>query len=36
VESRLARRSHGEGAKLAFSGHALMEHRNGLLVDIVA
>jgi transposase len=34
-ESRLARRSHGEGAKLAFSGHALMEHRNGLLVDIV-
>jgi transposase len=34
-EARLARKSNGEGAKLAFSGHALMENRNGLLVDFV-
>jgi transposase len=34
-ESRLARRGDGEGAKLAFTGHALMENRNGFLVDFV-
>jgi transposase len=34
-EAKLARKSHGEGAKLSFSGHALMENRNGLLVDFV-
>lgn len=30
---RLARKSNGEGAKLAFTGHLLMENRNGLVVD---
>jgi len=34
-EAKLARKSHGEGAKLSYSGHALMENRNGLLVDFV-
>jgi len=34
-EARLARKSHAEGAKLAFSSHALMENRNGLLLDLV-
>jgi transposase len=34
-EAKLARKSYGEGAKLSFSGHALMENRNGLLVDFV-
>jgi transposase len=32
-ESRLARKSAGKEAKLSFSAHALMENRNGLLVD---
>ena len=32
-DARLARKSDGEGAKLAFTGHLLMENRNGLLVD---
>lgn len=32
-EARLARKGHGKEAKLSFSAHALMENRNGLLVD---
>jgi transposase len=32
-DARLARKSDGEGAKLAFAGHLLMENRNGLVVD---
>ena len=32
-DARLARKSTGEGAKLAFTGHLLMENRNGLVVD---
>jgi transposase len=32
-ESRLARKSNGTTARLAYSGHSLMENRNGLLVD---
>jgi transposase len=32
-DARLARKSDGEGAKLAFCGHLLMENRNGLAVD---
>jgi IS5 family transposase len=34
-EARLARKGNGQGAKLSFSGHALMENRNGLLLDLV-
>jgi transposase len=34
-EARLARKGIGHEAKLAFSGHALMENRNGLLLDFV-
>ena len=33
-ESRLSRKGHSQEAKLYFSGHALMENRNGLLVDV--
>lgn len=33
-ESRLARKGKGKEAKLSFSQHALMENRNGLLVDL--
>jgi transposase len=33
-EARLARKSHATAAKLCYSGHLLMEHRNALLVDI--
>jgi len=33
-EAKLARKSDGQAAKLCFSGHALMENRNGLLVDM--
>lgn len=33
-ESRLMRKGHGREAKLCFMGHALMENRNGLLVDL--
>src|SRR5713226_7485187 len=33
-ESRLARKGNGKEAKLAYSQHALMENRNGLLVEI--
>jgi transposase len=32
-DARLARKSNGEGARLAFTGHLLMENRNGLVVD---
>ncbi len=32
-EARLAKKGKGKEAKLAFSGNALMENRNGLLVD---
>src|ERR1700753_4374465 len=32
-DARLARKSSGEGAKLAFTGHLLMENRNALAVD---
>lgn len=32
-DSRLARKSSGQPAKLCYSAHALMENRNGLLVD---
>ncbi len=32
-EARLARKGKGKEAKLAFTGHALMENRHGLLVD---
>jgi transposase len=33
-ESRLARKGLGKEAKLSYAGHALMENRNGLLVDL--
>lgn len=33
-EAKLATKSGGQAAKLSFSGHALMENRNGLLVDV--
>jgi transposase len=33
-ESRLARKGYGKEAKLCYAGHALMENRNGLLVDL--
>jgi transposase len=33
-ESKLMRKGYGKEAKLCFSGHALMENRNGLLVDL--
>jgi transposase len=33
-EARLARKSTGTAAKLSYTGHLLMEHRNALLVDI--
>ena len=33
-ESRLAKKSAGKEAKLAFGAHALMENRNGILVDL--
>lgn len=32
-QSRLARKGRGKEAKLSYSAHALMENRNGLLVD---
>ncbi len=34
-EARLARKGNGKEARLSFSAHALMENRNGLLVDLV-
>jgi len=33
-ESRLMRKGHGQAAKLSFMGHALVENRHGLLVDL--
>src|SRR5579864_7956793 len=33
-EARLARKSDGTPARLAYAGHLLMEHRNALIVDI--
>ncbi len=33
-EAKLARKSNNTGAKLSYSQHALMENRNGLLVDL--
>ena len=33
-EARLARKGAGKEAKLCYSGNALMENRNGLLVDL--
>jgi hypothetical protein len=33
-EARLARKGNGKEAKLSYSQHALMENRNGLLVEI--
>jgi len=33
-EAKLARKGNGKEAKLCYSGHALMENRNGLVVDI--
>lgn len=33
-EARLARKSYNEAARLCFAGHALMEHRSGLVVDV--
>ncbi len=33
-ESRLMRKAKGKEAKLCFAGHALMENRNGLLIDL--
>jgi len=32
-DSRLARKSNGSPARLCYSGHLLMEHRNALIVD---
>jgi transposase len=34
AEARLARKGKGKEARLAFSAHALMENRNGMLVDL--
>jgi len=33
-EARLAKKARGEGARLAYAGHVLMENRNGLVVDV--
>ena len=33
-EARLARKGSGKEAKLSFTGHVLMENRNGLVVDV--
>ena len=33
-EARLMRKANGQQARLCFSAHALMENRNGLLVDL--
>ena len=32
-EALLARKSNGQPAKLSFTGHVLMENRNGLIVE---
>lgn len=33
-EAKLMKKANGQAAKMSFSGHALMENRNGLLVDL--
>ena len=33
-EARLARKGHGREAKLCYAGHALLDHRHGLVVDL--
>lgn len=33
-EAKLAKKSDGQPARLSYAGHALMENRNGLLVDL--
>lgn len=33
-EARLAKKSHGDGARLSHAAHVLMENRNGLVVDV--
>ncbi len=33
-DAKLARKGRGKEAKLSYSGHALMENRNGLIVDV--
>jgi transposase len=33
-EARLAKKARGEGARLAYAGHVLMENRNGLAVEV--
>lgn len=34
-DAKLVRKGNGQGAKLGYMGHALMENRNGLLVDVL-
>ncbi len=34
LETRLARKGRGKEARLCFTGHVLMENRNGLVVDV--
>lgn len=34
-EARIARKGRGQEAKLCFSGHVLMENRNGLVLDVL-
>ena len=36
ADSRLYRKGQGKEAKLSYMGHALMENRNGLVVDGLA
>jgi transposase len=33
-KARLAKKGHGKEAKLCFTGHVLMENRNGMVVDV--
>lgn len=33
-EAKLARKSYNQAARLCFAGHALMEHRSGLVLDV--
>jgi len=33
-QARLAKKGHGKEARLCFTGHVLMENRNGLVVDV--
>jgi len=34
-DAKLMRKGNGQGAKLSYAGHALMENRNGLLMDVL-